>query len=258
MAKYLPLRAISAAFRRLDFAISSPTTSRYPFATLLSELAASRACVAINDLWSRWRSLPWSSWSVDLRAIPKSTMNGFSSAGRMMFDVVRSPCVMPAEWRKPTCLPNSSRRASRRALLIVSRMFLASNPSMNVMMIVDRSMSRPRMLGSLRSRNPWNINLVQTPSRIDKAFWDGDSDTGFEGKSSRASDLRAAISRVLYRNGMKCCSVILCNQLNHFSKALVCGYASSKQDLFLPRLNQAALNGLCEHRKGDFLDRETD
>src|SRR5206468_2712366 len=75
---------------------------------------------------------------------------------------------------------------------------------------------RGAAVGGLRSRNPWNINLIQTPSRIDKAFWDGDSDAGFEGESSRASDLRAAISRVLYRNGMKCCSVILCDQLDHF------------------------------------------
>src|SRR5436190_15595131 len=108
----------------------------------------------------------------------------------------------------------------------------------------DLPQRRGAAVGGLRSRNPWNIDLVQTPSRIDKAFWDWDGDTGFEGKSSRASDLRAAISRVLYRNGMKCCTVIFCDQLNHFSKALVRGNASSNQDFFLPCRNKAALNCL--------------
>src|SRR6266516_4695102 len=122
----------------------------------------------------------------------------------------------------------------------------------------DLPQRRGAAVGGLRSRNPWNIDLVQTPPWIDKAFWDWDGDTGLEGKSSRASDLRAAISRVLDRNGMKCCSVILCDQLDHFSKALVRGYASSKQDFHLPRSNQAALNGLCEHHKGNILERETD
>src|SRR5439155_26344536 len=105
----------------------------------------------------------------------------------------------------------------------------------------DLPQRRGAAAGGLRSRNPWNLNLVQTASRIDKTFWDWDGDTGFEGKSSRASDLRDAISRVLDRNGMKCCTEILCHQLDHFTKALVRVDASSKQDFFLPCLNQAAL-----------------
>jgi hypothetical protein len=52
--------------------------------------------------------------------------------------------------------------------------------------------------------------------------------------------------------------MILCHGSDHFSKALVRGDASSKEDLFLPGLNQAALYCLCEHCEGDFLDRETD
>src|SRR5712692_1499181 len=149
MAKYLPLRAISAALRRLDSAILSPALSRYPFATLLNELVASSECVAISDRWSRWRSVPRSSGSDDLAAIPKSMMNGFPSSGTITFDVVRSPCTIPAEWRKPTCLPNSSRRGSRRESLIVSIVSLATCPSTNVMIMENRSMSSPRMLGAL-------------------------------------------------------------------------------------------------------------
>src|SRR5438094_10403172 len=106
---------------------------------------------------------------------------------------------------------------------------------------------RGAAVGGLRSRNPWNINLIQTPSRLDKAFWDGDSDAGFEGESSRASDLRAAHSRGLYRNGLNGCSVSLCDELDHCSNGAVRGCTPSKQNFFLPRSTQAASNRICRH-----------
>src|SRR2546427_2901443 len=129
---YRPRDSISFTFAMTSSAIF-PIVSRYP-RSASRWYDAARACALPRPSLRRWRSTPRASTPSSFPPKLKSIIT-IRPSRTIMFEVVRSPWMIPARWRRPTIwpIPSATFIAAGPPL---SRTSFAVGPSMNSMMIL--------------------------------------------------------------------------------------------------------------------------
>src|SRR3989454_1478888 len=129
---YRPRDSISFTFAMTSSA-AFPIVSRYP-RTASRWYDAARACALPRPSLRRWRSTPRASTPSSFPPRLKSIIT-IRPSRTIMFEVVRSPWMIPARWRRPTTWP-IPRATFMAAGPLRSRTSFTVGPSMNSMMIL--------------------------------------------------------------------------------------------------------------------------